>query len=311
MVERGWVEVPSGPRSAGEQPHAVHAADWPSARDGESPTIVCVHGLGGSHANWDLLAPRLARYGRVWAPDLAGFGLTEPAGRRATIEENLDLLANFVRTVSSGPAIVFGNSMGGLLAIMLAARHPDLVSHLAVMNPALPPARPYRFDPLVSFYFGAYLVPGAGEALISWRTRKLTPEEQVWETMAVCTADPSRVDEEFLAGQARLVAHRRAMPHARPTFLAAARSLLVRLLLHGGRVWADVDAVQAPTMLIHGGADRLIRVEAAHQAARHRPDWTVRIYPELGHLPMLEAPDRVGEDVDAWLSSVSGVAGQR
>lgn len=288
----------------------MHAADWPSAHDGEAPIIVCVHGLGGSHANWDLLAPRLARHGRVWAPDLAGFGLTDPAGRRATLEENLDLLAGFVRTVSRGPAVIFGNSMGGLLAIMLAARHPDLVSHLVVMNPALPPSRPFRFDPLVSFYFAAYFVPGAGEALLAWRTRKLTPEQQVWETMQVCTADPTVVDDEVLAAQARLVARRRLMPHARPTFLAAARSLLVRLLFHGGRVWADVDAVQAPTLLIHGDADRLIPVEAAHQAARHRPDWTMRIYPGLGHLPMLEDPERVGDDVECWLDSVSDIVGE-
>lgn len=310
-MERGWVDVPAGPRSPGDEPYAVHAGDWPYAHDGEAATIVCVHGLGGSHANWDLLAPRLARYGRVWAPDLAGFGLTDPAGRRATLTENLDLLAGFVRTVSAGPAVIFGNSMGGLLAIMLAARHPDLVSHLVVMNPALPPSRPYRFDPLVSAYFAAYLVPGAGEALLAWRTRKLTPAQQVWETMQVCTADPAGVDEEVLAAQTRLVARRRTMPHARPTFLAAARSLLVQLLLHRGRVWADVDAVRAPTLLIHGGVDRLIRVEAAQQAVRHRPDWAVRIYPDLGHLPMLEAPRRVGDDVEAWLTSVTDVVGKR
>lgn len=280
----------------------MHVGEWPYAGCGEAPTFVCVHGLGGSHANWDLLAPRLAHYGHVWAPDLAGFGLTQPAGGRPTVAENLHLLASFVRTVSPDrPATVLGNSMGGLLTIMLAARHPGLVTRLVAVNPALPPFRLRRIDPLVGLYFAAYLVPGVGEALLTWRTRRLTPEQQVRETMRVCMADPSRADEEVVASHAELVARRRTMPHAHPMFLAAARSLLRHLLLHRSQVWADVEAVQAPAMVIHGGVDRLISVDAAHQVARHRPDWTVRIYPHLGHLPMLEAADQVGDDVEAWL----------
>ena len=280
----------------------MHVGEWPYAGRGDAPMFVCVHGLGGSHANWDLLAPRLAHYGHVWAPDLAGFGLTQPADRRPTVAENLDLLAGFVRTVSPDrPATVLGNSMGGLLTIMLAARHPDLVLRLVAVNPALPPFRLRKVDPLVGLYFAAYLMPGVGEALLAWRTRTLTPEQQVRETMRVCMADPSRADEEIVASHAELVVRRRTLPHAHPMFLAAARSLLRHLLLHRDQVWADVEAVQVPAMLIHGGVDRLISVVAAHQVARHRPDWTVRIYPDLGHLPMLEAPDQVGDDVEAWL----------
>jgi pimeloyl-ACP methyl ester carboxylesterase len=69
LPESRWVEV-GGP---------VHYREWPGPADG--PTFVCVHGLGGSMVNWALVAPGLARRGRVLALDLAGFGLTAPNGR--------------------------------------------------------------------------------------------------------------------------------------------------------------------------------------------------------------------------------------
>ena len=56
----------------------VHYREWPGPAEGQ--TFVCVHGLGGSLVNWALVAPGLARHGRVLALDLAGFGLTDPDG---------------------------------------------------------------------------------------------------------------------------------------------------------------------------------------------------------------------------------------
>lgn len=304
MEERGWIRVPPGPDTPYAQPHDVHAAHWPGSHgdDAEVPAIVCVHGLGGSHANWDLIGPRLSTHGRVWAPDLAGFGLTEPAGRRATVAENLDLLGAFVRTVSpQGPVILLGNSMGGLLSLMLAARQPQLVAALALINPALPAPRRWSVDRRVAAHFIIFMLPGVGEAALRWRTRRLTPEEQVAETMRLCAADPDHLDDDLLATHAAMVARRRSMPHAHPSFLQAARSIVRHLTLRPGQVWADIDAVQAPAMLIHGERDRLIRADAARKVARRRPDWTVRIYPDLGHVPMVEDPTGLAEDLEGWL----------
>ena len=57
----------------------MHYVDFGGPDDG--PTIVLVHGLGGSHLNWDLLAPRLTPHARVLALDLPGFGRSEPGDR--------------------------------------------------------------------------------------------------------------------------------------------------------------------------------------------------------------------------------------
>lgn len=301
-MERGQVTVPPAPGSPHREPHEVHVAQWPGPGDATAPVIVCVHGLGGSHANWDLIAPRLSVHGPVWAPDLAGFGLTEPAGRRADLDENLDLLVGFVGAVSpERPAVLVGNSMGGLLSLMLAARHPELVAALALVNPALPAPRRWSVDPWVAGNFAAFMVPGVGETVLRRRARRLTPEEQVAETMRLCAADPDAIDPELLATHVEVVAARRSMPHAHPSFLQAARSIVRHLAVRPSQVWADIDAVQAPALLVHGGKDRLIRVGAARKVAQRRPDWTVRLYPDLGHVPMVEAPERLNEDLESWL----------
>lgn len=87
----------------------VHVAEW-----GRGPVrTVLVHGLGGSHLNWMLVAPQLARHGRVLAPDLAGFGLTPVAGRRTTVTAQRALLHGLIRQTCDEPVVLIGNSMEG------------------------------------------------------------------------------------------------------------------------------------------------------------------------------------------------------
>src|SRR5262249_599513 len=72
----------------------VHYLDFGGPADG--PVLVCVHGLGGSAVNWSALAPLLTGTFRVLAPDLAGHGLTESAGRGTSVAANRALLHRFI-----------------------------------------------------------------------------------------------------------------------------------------------------------------------------------------------------------------------
>ena len=91
----------------------VHYVDYGGDREG--PTLVLVHGLGGSHLNWDLLAPLLTPHARVLALDLPGFGRSEPGSRLASVQANVDVLERFLTEVAGGPAVLIGNSMGGMI----------------------------------------------------------------------------------------------------------------------------------------------------------------------------------------------------
>jgi pimeloyl-ACP methyl ester carboxylesterase len=301
-VERSWLTVPLRVLERGRDDVDVHTASWDGPATG--PVFIAVHGLGGSHVNWALLAPYLAKRGRVYAPDLAGFGLTLPTGRKATVPDNLDLLAGFVRTVSpDAPVVLLGNSMGGLLSLLLAGTRPRLVERLVAVAPASP--RPLRagFDREVVRNFALMAAPGVGERVLAARQRRITPEEQVQMTLSLCSVDPAGLDADAVAEHVDMARRRREMPHAHAAMLQAARSLLLTIGPRAPALWRAVADIEAPTLLLHGAQDRLVTALGVEAIARKRPDWTHISYDDLGHIPMLEAPERVAEDIDAWLDA--------
>src|SRR5256712_14166815 len=102
----------------------VHYADF----GGTGPTLVLVHGLGGSHVNWLAGAPVLARRARVLAVDPAGFGRTPLGERSADVHANPVLLDRFPHPVAAGPPGLGRDSMGRPVAMMDAARAPERVA---------------------------------------------------------------------------------------------------------------------------------------------------------------------------------------
>jgi pimeloyl-ACP methyl ester carboxylesterase len=92
--------------------------DFGGPTDESAPRVVFVHGLGGSATNWGLVAPAIAARARTYALDLPGFGLSYPAGRSARVQANAEVVHRFVTEVVGEPAILVGNSMGGLISMM-------------------------------------------------------------------------------------------------------------------------------------------------------------------------------------------------
>ena len=155
-------ELPRGESRTAGLGGPVHGVDYGGQTAGaERPTFVLVHGLGGSHLNWDLLAPHLTPHARVVALDLPGFGRSEPGDRRATVQANVAVLDRFLAEVVGGPAVLVGNSMGGMVSILVAAAAGDRVRCLVLIGPAVPGPR-HRLDPLVAGTFAACAVPGVG-----------------------------------------------------------------------------------------------------------------------------------------------------
>jgi len=283
----------------------VHYVTWDGPEDG--PTFVLVHGLGGSHVNWFSIAPRLAEHGRVHAIDLAGFGRTPLEGRRATLGANRRLLHAFLEATSAAPAILVGNSMGGAISLMEAADEPEAVAGLILVDPAIPRPLNGGGDAVVAGLFATYLVPGVGERFMAKRAASLGPERLAAETLKLCTVDPSRVDPTVIEASVALARDRAQMPWANKAFLEAARSLL-RRLARRERFQSMVRRISCPVLLVQGDKDRLVPLAAATALADSRPDWTFRVFPDTGHVPMLETPASFLATVTEWLTGAGNAA---
>jgi pimeloyl-ACP methyl ester carboxylesterase len=269
--------------------------------------LVAVHGLGGSHANWVAVGPRLAQRQRVLAVDLAGHGFTAPDHRRTDVESNQRLLDRFLREVAGSPVVLLGNSMGGLVSVLQAARHPETVSGLVLVDPALPGPVDRLPHGRVLLSFATYAVPGIADAVLARRRRLLTPEQQVAEVLELCCADPSRVPADIVEYAVEVVRRRQAYAGLDRAFLDAARSVLLALSRRE-RTFAHMAAVRAPVLLLHGARDRLVPVAAARHAARLHPHWRLEVAPHVGHVPQLEAPAWVVSSYRRWYAGLPGAA---
>ena len=269
--------------------------------DPDAPPIVAVHGLGGSHANWHDLAPLLARTHRVLAVDLAGHGRTPRAGRSASVRANRLLLSRFLDEVVRGPAVLVGNSMGGTIGLLQAAREPESVRDLVLVGPAAPRVRKELPDLAVARQAALLSVPGVAEKVLARRRERLGAEGLVAEQMALTTADITRVSQEMRQVAVDLVASRAAGPDAEAAFLEAARSL-VALLARPSRYREVVAAVQGRALVVHGRLDRLVPLSCSQALVRQRPDWRLEVLDGVGHVPQIEVPERTAALVLSWLA---------
>jgi pimeloyl-ACP methyl ester carboxylesterase len=277
----------------------VHYVD----HGGDGPPLVLVHGLGGAAINWMDAAPGLRERTHPIAVDLAGFGRTPRAGRGADVDSNGRLLSRFIEHVVGEPVILAGNSQGGMMSILLAAGEPEKVSGLVLVDPALPRPRGARIEPLIVALFAAYVVPRLGEALVRHRVARLGARRVAEGTLRLCSAHPERLSRRLWEAHVAMAEERHAsVPDGYDSYVTSARSL-VRTLARRRWFEAALRRVQAPTLLLHGEKDRLVPVEAAREAAQVRPDWTLVTLPDVGHVPMMEAPELFVRTTLGWLGS--------
>jgi pimeloyl-ACP methyl ester carboxylesterase len=278
----------------------VHFVDFGGPEEG--PAVVLVHGLGGSHLNWDLLAPLLNEHARLWALDLPGFGRSEPGTRKASVSANAAALHRFLTEVVGEPAVLVGNSMGGMLAILTTGEHPEAVTGLVLLDPAVPGPR-RALDPLVALMFAIYAVPFVGERFMRMRRTRQSELARVREMLTLVGIDPATVPPAVIDRSVTLLQEREDVEGMDRAFLAAARSLL-RLLVDPRRYRKAMASIQVPVLLVHGDRDRLVPIAAARDISRRHPAWRYLELAGVGHVPQLQVPERVAKEVLGWLAEL-------
>jgi pimeloyl-ACP methyl ester carboxylesterase len=103
---------------------------------GSGAPLILLHGLGGSSRWWTRTIPTLARYFRVYAPDFVGFGQSS-SRKRFDLYQAADSLVGWMQHMGLHKAHIVGHSMGGFVAIDLAARFPAHVDKLVLVGAAV------------------------------------------------------------------------------------------------------------------------------------------------------------------------------
>ncbi len=103
---------------------------------GQGPDLIFIHGLGGEAANWAAnIVPVSTRY-RVYALDQIGFGHSDKPLIDYRIETFVEFLQAFMQELKIPKATLVGNSLGGWIAVDFAARHPEMVERLVLVDAA-------------------------------------------------------------------------------------------------------------------------------------------------------------------------------
>lgn len=279
---------------------SLHVRESPGEGDTEA---VYVHGLAGSATNWTDLAGLLGTRAPGLAVDLPGFGLSEPtAARDFTPDGMTDALLCWLAGRreqrardgrGGGPVHLVGNSLGGLISMTVAARRPELVRSLTLISPAMPDLRPdprRLSDPRMALAMVPLLGRGARRALAAEPLR-----DKAERIVKVCFADPARGSERRLEELVAEHAHRATLPWATEATDAATRGLLA--LWAGRSVWRRAARVRVPTLVIWGGADRVVTPRLARRTAAALPGSRLVVLPGTGHVAQIERPQEVGRAV--------------
>jgi pimeloyl-ACP methyl ester carboxylesterase len=283
--------------------HRVYVRTAPDqgGEPAQKEPALCVHGLAGSSRNWtdliDLLRPRLA----CAALDLPGFGDSPPrpdrrysiAALAQTVEALIEKQANQVHLIAS--------SLGGAVAVKLAATRPDLVKTLTLISPALPDPRPH----LDQVHFAVISLPGVGPRLLR-KYDALPPRNRVADVITTCFADPAGFPQARFATEVAELARRDTLDHATAALVGTIRTLTGDFFRRGRHTaWRDAARITAPTLVIYGSNDRVVDPRLAGRAARAFANSKIVVLPRTGHLAHMEHPAQVAGEITAMLDAAA------
>ncbi len=253
-----------------------------------APSLVMVHGFTGSKENWYPVAERLRGQYRLLVVDLPGWGESERKagadyGFIAQSERVAAFIDEFARQHGSRPGevVLLGHSMGGGIAALTAARHPQLVDRVGLLNPAgvrfsenqfgldvLAGRNPFSVDDRESlrryidtvFHRDAakpWIPWPASRGLINYRRDAATFEQSVLDSIG-------RGPESFSPGEA-------------------------------------ASAIAQPALLLSGRQDIVIDASAMDLYAARIPQATKVLLDDCGHMSLVEQPAAVAAAVNALI----------
>lgn len=156
------------------------------------PTLLWLHGLGESGRCFEAIAahPALAGAGAL-IPDLPGYGGSEPPATPLPLRAIADHLAGWLAARGAPPVVVVGHSMGGVIGVHLAERHPARVSHLVDVDGNVSPGDCTYSGRAAAFDDAAFAARGFAEMVAYVDDRATTDAAHRSYAVSIRLADPA------------------------------------------------------------------------------------------------------------------------
>ena len=256
---------------------------------GDGPTVVMLHGIGRSLEDWSEQHALLQQRFRVVSVDLAGFGGSEPLAEPCSLPAFAGFVEDFLDAGEvAGPVHLVGNSLGGAVAMQVAAQAPHRVTSLTLVDSA-------GFGREVSLTLRLLAIRPLARLLLrhpTWSGARQV-ERSIFHDPAFAT--DARIEH------AHRLAHR---PHAARVLLETARSLGT---LRGvrpewrQRLLGAVAELGIPVLVVWGSRDRIIPAAHLNAAAARLPHARTHLFEDTGHMPQIERADAFSRLVtDFW-----------
>ncbi len=255
---------------------------------GRGPTILFLHGLGGSSYSWRLIAPRLATTHRVVAVDLRGFGRSDkPFDRAYSSIDHAAVVRAFIRQAKLSRITLVGHSYGGMVALRLALDRrlePHRISRLVLMAT---PAFPQAFSAGVDFlrkpvlpYLALLLVP---------------PELTATLALMMESVGMNRFSERDVSIYAGPLSDPGG-PHA---LIETALQIVPDDLPH---IMARYPTITKPTLAVWCRQDEVVPLSTGERLVRTLPKARLAVVEGCNHMPAEQAPVAVANEIRRFLA---------
>ncbi|MCB0221255.1 MAG: alpha/beta hydrolase [Chrysiogenetes bacterium] len=252
--------------------------------------VVLVHGFGSGSFTWEGIQERVPEGYTAWALDLPGFGFSEkPENLDYGLPRFAETVTSFIRQEIGRPVVLAGNSMGGATTIWAAANYPEWIAGAVPIDAAGAKLPDEGMPPV----FHILRVPVLGPALFNVPQRFATAM-----TIRQIYGHKDRVSEELIDyyyGLSRL-------PGAANSWRLSLLDLVDKT--EGGAVLDEMPKIKQDVLLMLGGKDPWISRDAMRQFQEKMPQAELKVYEDLGHVPMEEDPARVAPDLYGFADGI-------
>jgi len=263
---------------------------------GQGKPVLLIHGFGASIGHWQKNIPVLAEKGyRVFAIDLLGFGGSDKPALDYTLELWQEQLAAFWQAHINEPTIFVGNSIGGLLSLMMLADYPDLSAGGILLNCA--GGLNHRPDEL---NFPLRLVMGGFTKLVSsplvgeFIFNRIRQKSRIRQTLYQVYCDREAVTDELVEMLYQ------------PSSDSGAQKVFASVLTApaGPHPASLLPKIQQPLLILWGENDPWTPIAGSTlYQERAKNDEKTEFYPisQAGHCPHDEKPETVNSLMLDWL----------